>query len=236
MQLILSGVERRDNALKRFSEASGGILVNKWDGKSIPVVVGNLHGADKIQIECRQQGIPYILIDHGYFHRCTNLTWARFCVNNYHCTDWRTSDRQIPKASEWRKGNHIVLLPPAPAIEPIYEVQDWVEKTVEELKQYTDRKIRIKKKGVGDFKHYLKDAHAVVSFGSVGEVEAALAGVPVFSSQFSPTVPISQPISEIESPKYPDRTEWMRSLAACEWHKDEMKQCWQRIREQLEDK
>ena len=78
MQLILSGIERRDNCLKRFAEASKGILTQYWDGESIPVVVGNLHGADKIQMQCRERGIPYILIDHGYFNRCTHLTWARF--------------------------------------------------------------------------------------------------------------------------------------------------------------
>ncbi len=236
MQLILSGVERRDNALKRFSEASKGILVKEWDGKSIPVVVGNLHGADKIQIECRKNKIPYVLIDHGYFHRDFNLSWARFCVNNYHCTDWRTSNREIPKAKEWKQGNHIVILPPAPMIAGIYGAHHWVDSVITELKQYTDRKLVIKNKNEGHFGDAIRNAHAVVSFGSVGEVEAVLAGIPVFSSQYSPTVPISQPISEIESPKYPDREAWMRSLAACEWHQDEMAQCWQRIKEQLEEK
>lgn len=234
MQLILSGIERRDNCLKRFAEHSKGILTPQWDGESIPVVVGNLHGADKIQMQCRERGIPYILIDHGYFNRCTQLTWARFCVNNYHCTDWRTSDRKIPKAQEWKRGNHIVLLPPANHIAEIYSAKDWVDNTVAELKKYTDRKIITKIKGRGDLGAVLKGAHAVVSFGSVGEIEAALQGIPVYSSPYSPTVPISQPLSEIEQPKYPDREGWMRSLAACEWRKDEMAQCWQRIREQLE--
>lgn len=236
MQLILSGIERRDNALKRFSVRSGGILTKEWDGFSIPVVVGNLHGADDIQIECRKKNIPYVLIDHGYFHRDMNLEWARFCVSNYHCTDWRTSNREIPKAHEWKQGKQIVLLPPPEKIVKIYGAEHWLDETITELKQYTDRKLVIKKKGEGDFKQAISGAHAVVSFGSVGEVEAAIRGIPVFSSQYSPTVPISQPLSEIETPLYPDRTEWMRSLAACEWHKDEMEQCWNRIKEQLEDK
>lgn len=236
MQFILSGVERRDNCLKRLCSASKGILTHEWDGKSIPVIVGNLNGADLIQIECRKQKIPYVLIDHGYFHRDMNLTWARFCVNNYHCTDWRGSDRDIPKLHKWKTGNHIVVLPPAPYIAKIYESQDWLENTVSELKQHTDREVVVKHKGEGELRDALHNAHAVVSFGSVGEVEAVLTGIPVFSSPYSPTAPISQPISEIESPAYPDRTLWASSLAACEWHKDEMEQCWNRLKEQLEDK
>lgn len=235
MQLILSGVERRDNALKRFSVHCKGILTKEWDGKSIPVVVGNLNGADKIQIECRSKKIPYILIDHGYFHREMDLSWARFCVNNYHCTDWRTSDRKPPSYKEWKQGSHIVVLPPAPMIEKIYGASQWATDTVKELKQHTDRKVIIKPKSEGNLKDLLKNAHAVVSFGSVGEIEAGLSGVPVFGSQYSPSIPISQPISEIESPKYPEREQWLRSLAACEWHKDEMDKCWKRIKEQLEE-
>ena len=234
MQLILSGVERRDNALKRFSVHSKGVLVKEWDGKSIPVVVGNLHGADNIQIECRKQKIPYILIDHGYFNRDFNLEWARFCVNNYHCTDWRDSDRAIPKFREWKQGSDIVILPPADKIAYIYGAKNWVADITKELKQYTDRKIVVKYKNEGSLGQVLKNAHAVVSFGSVGELEALLAGVPVFGSPYSPTASISQPISQIEQIVYPDRARWLRSIAACQWHKDEMDKCWQRIREQLE--
>ena len=67
MQLILSGIERRDNVLKRLQKHCKGILTREWDNKSIPVMVGNLHGADKIQIACREQKIPYILIDMATF-------------------------------------------------------------------------------------------------------------------------------------------------------------------------
>lgn len=235
MQLILSGVQRRDNALKRFSEHCKGTLVKEWDGKSIPVVVGNLHGADLIQIECRKQKIPYILIDHGYFNRHLDLEWARFCVNNYHCTDWRDSDRKIPNIQNWKNGDEIVILPPAPKISEIYNANNWVSDIIQELKQYTDRSIRVKKKSDGNFADAIKNAYAVVSFGSVGEVEALIAGIPVFGSEYSPTASISQQIFQIENIVYPDRERWLRSIAACQWNKDEMDKCWQRIKEQLKD-
>jgi hypothetical protein len=233
MQFILCNIERRDNALKRLQIASGGILTKSWDGKSIPVIVGNLHGAAEIQIECRKQGIHYILIDHGYFNRDIGLSVARFCVDNYHCTDWRTSDRPIPKVKAYRSGKTIVVIPPSDYAKLIYKAENWLDETLEQLKNYTDRKVIVKPKSEGVLKDYLRDAHALVSFGSVSEVEAAIAGVPVFVSEHSPLAPINQPLSNIETPDYPEREAWLRSLAASQWYSHEMNQCWERLKTQL---
>lgn len=234
MQLILSGIERRDNVLKRLQTHCKGTLTREWDGKSIPVVVGNLHGADNIQIACRKQNIPYILIDHGYFHREMDLSWARFCVNNYHCTDWRSSDREIPKVHEYRSGEHVVILPPADKISYIYNASRWLDTTIEEIRKHTERKVIIKRKGEGDFKKTLEKAHVIVSFGSVADVEALIRGVPVIGSPYSPANPVTNHIKDIENLNYPDRTEWLRSLASAEWHKDEMDKCWERLKGQLD--
>jgi hypothetical protein len=233
LQVILSGVERRDNCLKRFAASSGAIVSKQWDGKSIPVVVGNLHGADDIQIECRKRHHPYVVIDHGYFNRDINLSWARFCVNNYHCTDWRDSDRKIPKIREWKQGKNVIVIPPADKISRIYNVYTWLESTISDIKRYTDRKIIVKHKPDGRLSDFLPDAHCLVSFGSVSEVEAMIYGVPVIVSSHSPAIPVSNRIENIENLVYPDRIWWLRSLAAAEWHKDEMDKCWQRIRGQL---
>jgi hypothetical protein len=233
VQLILASVERRDNCLKRFAEACKGNLVKVWDGKSIPVVVGNLHGADDIQIECRKRNHPYILIDHGYFNRDMGLNWARFCVSNYHCTDFRDSDRKIPKVNEWKQGDNIIVIPPADKIKKIYGANDWLDKTISEIKRYSDKRIIVKHKSDGNLSDLLRNAHCLVSFGSVSEVEAMISGVPVIVSAFSPAIPVSNRIENIENLVYPDRIRWLHSLAAAEWHKDEMDKCWQRIRGQL---
>lgn len=233
MQLILSNVERRDNALKRFADACKGTLTDKWDGVSIPVIVGNLHGADNIQIDCRKRSIPYILIDHGYFNRDFNLSVARFCVNNYHNTNWKETDKPIPKVKDWKKGNHVLIIPPADKIAYIYGAENWVNETIKEVKKYTDRPIIIKKKNEGKLGNYLAMAHVTVSFGSVADVESAIAGVPVITSQFSPAIPISNKIEDIEDLKEFDRTSWLKALAGAEWKSNEMQQCWQRLSEQL---
>jgi hypothetical protein len=230
MQLILSGIERRDNCLKRFSDACKGTLTREWDGKSIPVIVGNLHGADDIQISCRKLGTPYILIDHGYFNRDFNLSVARYCVSNYHCTDWRESGKPIPRVKEWKAGKHVLIIPPADKIAYIYGAENWVNETVKEVKRYTDRPIIIKKKNDGKLSDYLPMAHVTVSFGSVADVESAIAGVPVITSRYSPAYPISNKIEDIEDLKQFDRTKWLSALAGSEWRASEMPECWQRIK------
>jgi hypothetical protein len=233
MQLILSNIERRDNCLKRFAEACKGTLTDKWDGKSIPVVVGNLHGADNIQMDCRKRGHPYILIDHGYFNRDFGLSVARFCVGNYHNTDWRETNKPIPKVRDWRKGRHVLIIPPAEKIAYIYGAENWVNETIKEVKKYTDRPIIVKKKNEGKLGEYLAMAHVTVSFGSVADVESAIFGVPVITSRYSPAIPISNKIEDIEDLKEFDRTSWLKALAGAEWKADEMQQCWQRLKEQL---
>lgn len=234
MQLILSGVERRDNWLKAFAVASGGILTRNWDGESIPVVVGNLNGTAEIQIECRKRGTPYVLVDHAYWNRDFNLGNARVCVSNYHCTDWRTSDRLIPSVQPYKQGKAIIVIPPAPYIQKIYNAHNWTDETVAKLKTLTDRPIVVKNKGEGELAKYLAKAHALVSFGSVSEVEAAIAGVPVFTSEYSPAVPISQDIAQIETPSYPDREQWLRALAASQWRITELDKCWERLNERIQ--
>ncbi len=231
MQLILTGVERRDNALKALAVHSGGILTRNWDGESTPVVVGNKDGGAEIQIECRKRNKPYVLIDHAYWGRGFNLGNARYCVNNYHCTDWRDSDRPHPELQSYREGKAIIVIPPAPYIAQIYGVHTWVDETVEKIKQYTDRPIIVKHKNDGELSKYLAKAHALVSFGSVSEVEAAIAGIPVFTSPYSPAFPISQDISLIDTPSQPDRRQWIRALAASQWRQDELDMCWKRLYE-----
>ena len=232
MQFVLSGVERRDSCLKRLHQVTGGKLVKNWDGESTPVIVGNLNGADEIQIECRLKKIPYISIDHGYFRRDLNLRFARFCVSNFHCNDWRPYP-EAPKVSvfDWKPfGEHVVVLPPPDYVARVYGASEWLDETVDLIRKNTDRLILIKRKTDGDLYSVIKDCWAVVSFGSVADVESALYGKPLFTSEFSPAAPISlKDFTKIESPIYPEREEWLKSLYGCEWESDEMTDCWERL-------
>jgi len=224
VQFLTSGIFRRDKIIGRLAKAYGDKTSKEWDHKSIPVFVGNALGTVEIQIECRERGIPYLYIDHGYFRRSFNMDWYRICVSHYHNTDWSDSDRKWSgKVQDWKKeGETVVIIPPNEHAKKIYKAYDWLDKTIETVKNHTNRKIVIKEKGVGDLSESLKEAFCVVSFGSVAEVDAVMKGIPVFCSEYSPCVPIGiQDFTKIEAPIYPDREKWLRSLAAAEYEAGE---------------
>lgn len=232
VQFLLQNVKRRDDVIGRLAKAYGVHPVEKWDGVSIPCFVGNGNGFDELQLSCRNQGIPYIYIDHAYFRRGFSLEWYRICLSHYHCTDWRESDRKWSgKVKDWKKdGKTIVFIPPNEHAKKIYKANDWLDKAIETVKNNTNRRIVVKNKGVGSLSDALENAFAVVSFGSVAEVEAAMSGIPVFCSEYSPCVPIgTQDFTRIETPSYPDRTQWLKSLAAAEYTAGEEIQALERI-------
>lgn len=224
MQFLTTGIQRRDSVIGRLAKAYGAKTTGKWDHQSIPVLVGNALGMDQVQIECRARNIPYVYIDHGYFRRSFNMDYYRICVSNFHCTDWRDSDRKWSgSVKDWKKdGEHVVILAPTEAVSKVYQIHDWLDKTIETVKNNTNRKIVVKHKGIGGFNEILESAFAIVSFGSVADVQAAMHGIPVFCSEYSPAIPIGlTDFTKIETPIYPDRAKWLRSLAAAEYEAGE---------------
>lgn len=231
IELVLTGVRRRDIILIELAKVCGGEFVTKWDGDSFPIIVGNNEGCDEIQIRCRKEGKHYLYIDHAYFNRGYEGGCFRFCKDHYHTTDWRPSDKKIPKTAPWHEGDTIIVIPPAPMVEKIYNARGWLRETLDTLAQHTDKRIVIKQKGDGRLADMLKTAHALVSYGSVAEVEAALAGVPVFTT-CGPSLPVAQTdFSKIETPIYPDREKWLSALAGAEWHLSELDKAWSRLYE-----
>lgn len=231
VQFLLQNVKRRDDVIGRLAKAYGVKPVKEWNGRSIPVIVGNGNGMFEVQETCLKENIPYIYIDHGYFRRAFNLEWYRISVSHYHTRDWRDSDRKHSgKVHQWKTGEHVVIIPPNAHAAKLYKAKDWLDKTTETVKNHTDRRIIVKEKGVGSLPDSLENAHCVVSFGSVAEVEAAMYGIPVFCSEYSPCVPIGeQDFTKIETPSYPDRGQWLRSLAGAEYRTGEEVMALERI-------
>lgn len=233
--MICTGVDRRDLVLKKFASVNGAQLTNLWDGESIPMIVGNNNGNDEIQRKCLKEGKSWIYIDHAYFNRTAPMLDSfRLCVNGFHCNDWRDSDR-VPdtKVRPWRegKGEDVVVILPARKEWTIFPIQEWLDEVKDCLPKHTDRRIIYKEKGNGDLLKCLEKAWCVVCSGSVADVDAIRYGVPAICNKFSPVWPIAQhDLSQVESPIYPDRQKWLRSLAASEWRQDEVDLAWERIK------
>jgi len=187
----------------------------------------------------------FIYLDHSYFKRGWNNQHFRACRNWVHQTKtFKRPDDRLKKfdvqIKPWRKtGTKICIIP-----NTVYQQQavggvGWPNTTLVRLKQITDRPVEIREKGHGEpFLQYLRDVWAVVTWGSVAGVEAALHGIPVFAEPTCPAYPVSAgSLEKIDSPEYVEnRHEWACSLAYASWHWSEVesidwKDYWYSMRE-----
>lgn len=130
----------------------------------------------------------------------------------------------------WRtSGSHILVCPPGDRFQRLHGVEDWLERTLETLKTYTDRPIRVRPKprliDGNSLAPDLEDCWALVTFMSNTAVEAVLAGIPVFVTGRSAASRMGlDDRSRIESPVMPDgREQWAWNLAANQWTLDEIR-------------
>lgn len=179
-------------------------------------------------------GEPFIFVDHAYFKRGYDDGGGTI-GGNYRVIMSDIHQRKLverPKAKtfvyegrDWRKGDDILIFPPSETIATLFDAQNWVEDTKHELRKYTDRRIVVKNKYAPQtLKDYLKNAHAVVGYGTVASVEAVLYGVPAFCGPRCPATPVGlKSLDQIESPVYPDREPWFKCLTWSQFHLSEIR-------------
>ena len=208
-----------------------------------------------------KQGRPIIVLEVGALKR--NTTWkvaigginneahfghtnnndnARLTSLGVTIQDWKdTKDTnsiiicgQHQASHQWRN------MPP---------VSDWISNTIREIRQHTDRPIKVRshprypfsfnKTGANveesvpkridivqdfyDFDAELSTAHCVVNWSSNPAIEAALTGVPVFTGPDSLAHAVANhSFDTIETLVKPNRQQWAIDLAYTEWHVDEI--------------
>lgn len=173
---------------------------------------------------CIERGEDFLYFDHGYWQR---ESLYRCIVGATHLT--RVLDRPADRlgkarlAPDKRGGRHIVVIPPSGLVEALYRAHRWLPTTLQRIAESTDRPIVVKQKDGRTMRDACTDAHAVVTFGSVAGVEAAILGYPVFAGPICPTRPISAgELEQIEAPAEVDREPWLRSLSYAQWTLDEI--------------
>ena len=173
----------------------------------------------------RVQSIPpdALYADHAYFRRGWSNDSFRLVRGGIHLTRIikPKSDRLTRLGASiqpYRKtGRHIVAIVPGNYIAFWMKIEGLLASMLAEVRKHTGRPVRMQTKGqpLGEA---LTDAWAVVCPVSVAGVEAAMAGIPVFSTPRCPTWPINAgPLSAIETPMYHDREDWAQSLAGATW-------------------
>jgi hypothetical protein len=171
------------------------------------------------------QSKNFVYVDNGYFDRQNCFRLIRGHVHLTELLDrpgdrW---DRLNIKLRPWQtNGRHIVVIPPSEWYVTLFKCADWLFDTRITLEKHTDRPIVVKH-GKGGLEQELQDAWAVVTYGSVAGIEAAILGVPVFSGPICPTLPISAgSLEEIETPTYRELRPWLCSLAYANWRVSEI--------------
>lgn len=175
------------------------------------MVMGFLHGASEIIRYCRKKKREFWFIDHAYWNRGYEKANFRVVRNGIHKTEVRGSGRPTPVVEDWKDGERILVIPPSEMIAQTFEAHGWIDQAVERLK---GSKFVVKRKEDGPLKWYLADVKFMVSFASVAEVEALIAGVPVVT-QVGPGKPMSGSKGE--------RKAWLESLACGQFTVEEMK-------------
>lgn len=201
----------------------------------IPVVWGVLRESDRILAQAKAQSMYFFYMDHAYFNRGHGKSY-RITRNRYEAGPIRKcpTDRLAELAVEvrpWQKsGRDIIVCPPTDYFIEAHDCADWLDTTLEALRNFTDRPVTIREKpqpgeSVVPLKTALKSAHALVTHSSNVAIEAACLGTPVFVNPASAAAPIGQTeLSAIESPVYPDREPWLAHLAYNQFSFDEIRE------------
>ena len=195
--------------------------------------------------QCQTNGSNWIFTDMPYFNRWMGNNrfgchW-RIIPNSLHCfwTKNFPNDRFNSlniKIKDWSNfGDYILVCPSSITMERFYGETNWLNNTIETLKKYTDRPIKIRNKPRANntsgpraatiaFEQDCKNAWAVVTLASIAGVEAICMGKPVFCHINSPCASLGNiDLSQIENPKKIDRQQMLNTLAYYQYTENEIK-------------
>ena len=187
-------------------------------------------------LEARKQ--TYWFTDTPYFGRFDNNNlkpdnhYWRICKNRIHvpfikgCKSDRFEKFEMKIKAPNFKGKHILVCPSSPNINEYLGRPNWIQETVEQIKRYTDRPIKVREKPRGrgtsgpseaivPLSEDLKDAWVCVTSCSISAVEAQCMGIPTICDEKSFAEPVSaNHFNDIENPYFEiGSEEWLYSLA-----------------------
>ncbi len=172
----------------------------------------------------------YIVIDNGWFDPANGRQSGYFRVmingpenpvipNMPSDRIQRLNAQLLPW--QHQRGSQILICMPGPHFGLPWgiNIQEWERDIVDEVRKHTDRDIIVRRKGsTTPFSSDLLQAHALVTHSSSAAVTAAVFGIPVFCEPTCAAYPVrGGELHELETPSYPDRDEWLRSLTYQQW-------------------
>ena len=160
--------------------------------------------------------------DNHYWRICNNSIHAGFIEN---CAADRFENFKIEVHDPKKTGDHILICPSSVGINSYLGNPNWTNDTIEKIKKFTDRPIRLRHKPRGrgtsgpseakvPLSEDLKNAWACVTSCSIAAVEAVCMGIPVFCHSKSFAVSVGNlKLENIENPLRCDPMPWLYSLA-----------------------
>ena len=230
-------------------EAAGGIIV-RHDEKlldelpdDIYPIIGCSPEVAPYYKKWQASGRKWIGWDRGYLRRvfATWLPKAESLEKSYY--RWHIGSYQLSRLRDvpddrwralrlgdcvcpWRKGGKRIII--ADTLPDYWTIRNlpisWSHDTAAKLKTLTDRPIKVREKAsTVSLQDELKNAHCLVTHGSIAAVEAAIMGCPVFVAPESAAAHVGNTnFEDIENPIYPDRFEWLKNLAYSQWNEFEL--------------
>jgi hypothetical protein len=181
----------------------------------------------------------------------TSQRWQQISRDlGIHLKDWRTTGSHILICTQRNGGWSMKGL----------NVSQWLEKTVDEIKKYSNRPIIVRghpgdktaatylKSKAGRYSvstndYILQDfanAWAVVTYNSTPGVAASIEGIPAFVTDSVPQTSqaytvANYTLSDIENPELKERQQWIEKLSMCHWKFEELSNgsAWQHMRKYI---
>lgn len=181
--------------------------------------------------QCMEEGRDWYYIDNAYFDP-TRQVYFRITRNRLQHVGEGESDGARFAALKLsyelgsQQGKHILLCPQSDEFMDLFcpQGKDWTRRTVDILREHTDREIRVRKWQADKREWYrtlpedLEDCHALVTFSSASAITAMMHGVPAFvTAEDSICRPVANTdLTLIESPRMPSAVvlrAWMELVA-----------------------
>lgn len=188
-----------DSYLQKFALGSGGVI-SDWDtekNKNNPLVIRGLGGFSRKTItHCIENQRTFYYIDTGYLQPGKTKDYHRVVKNHLQHIGpiiERPFDRIKNLKYVYRKprnGNKILIASPREKVMALYgeSYDSWIEKTIAEIKKYTDREIVVREKPDRNVRvntdtiwSALEDAYCLVTYNSIAATEAILYSVPAIA-------------------------------------------------------
>ena len=252
MTWIFLNKNNSDEYIEMFAHGSGVVptCLETWsyEDSTDPLVLRGIM-KHKIIKRCWQDTRDFYYMDTGYLGNRPGPNnpngwkyWHRVVLNDlqHGAVVARPADRWqrlgIAMRPEQRHSRNILLVAPDEKPCSFYGItlDEWMQTTIETLKQHTDRPILVRERPASrqDRKtqraeDWLTDVHAVVTFNSSAATECILAGVPVFvTAPANAARPVSNlDLGMIETPWFPtddERHAWACHLAYGQFHTTEL--------------